>query len=212
MKPRFLRGRRIATPLTIREPLRTERLVLRPYTRADLDDYAAMQGNEELVRYMLWPLRDRAAAAKHLAQRRRQIRLQQNGDFLGLAIELPAEPSLNPRPGSGRVIGDASLLLRSVGNRQAEVGWVLHPDFGGKGYATEASRAMLDIAFGRLGVHRVVAQLDARNAASGAMAERLGMRREALFRHDMWFKGAWGDSLYYAILDEEWAASPLSSI
>lgn len=212
MKPRFLRGRRIATPLIIREPFRTERLILRRYTAADLDDYAAMQGNEQLVRFMLWPLRDRAESAKHLAKRRRQNRLERAGDFLGLAIELPSEPSLNPRPGSGRVIGDASLLLRSVGNRQAEVGWVLHPDFGGTGYATEASRMMLDLAFGRLGVHRVVAQLDARNTASAAMAERLGMRREALFRHDMWVKGAWGDSLYYAIIEEEWAASPLSAV
>jgi len=211
VKPRFLRGRRVPTPLVVREPVRTERLILRPYTAADLDDYAAIQSDEEVVRYMFWPLRDRRESAKHLAKRRRQTRLEQSGDFVGLAIELPSTPSLNPRPESGRVIGDASLLLRSVGNRQAEIGWVLHPDFGGKGYATEASRAMLDLAFGRLGVHRVVAQLDARNSASAAMAERLGMRREALFRHDMWFKGAWGDSLYYAILDEEWAANPQSA-
>jgi RimJ/RimL family protein N-acetyltransferase len=201
----------MATPVSLREPILTERLVLRPYTAADLDDYAAMQGNEEVVRYMLWPLRDRKQSAKHLARRRRQTRLSHAGDFLGLAIELPGEPSLNPKSRSGRVIGDASLLLRSVGHRQAEIGWVLHPDFGGKGYATEASRVMLDLAIGRLGAHRVVAQLDARNTGSAAMAERLGMRREGLFREDLWFKGAWGDSLYYAILDEEWTASPLSS-
>ncbi|MFT2690036.1 GNAT family N-acetyltransferase [Clavibacter zhangzhiyongii] len=190
------------------EPVRTERLVIRPYTADDLDDFADIQRRPDVVEYMFWPIRDRAASKRHLADRRRKTRLEQGHDFLGLAVELPDEPSLNARPGSGRVIGDVSLLLRNVPARQLEVGWVMNPDFAGRGYATEASRAVLDLAFRRAGAHRVVAQLDARNTASARMAERLGMRREGHFREELRVKGEWVDSLYYAVLADEWAATP----
>jgi RimJ/RimL family protein N-acetyltransferase len=208
VRPRILRGPRLDAPLRMTEPVRTERLVIRPYTADDLEDFADIQRRPDVVEYMFWPIRDRAASKRHLADRRRKTRLEQGHDFLGLAVELPDEPSLNPRPGSGRVIGDVSLLLRNVPARQLEVGWVMNPDFAGKGYATEASRAMLDIAFRRAGAHRVVAQLDARNTASARMAERLGMRREGHFREELRVKGEWVDSLYYAVLADEWAATP----
>jgi RimJ/RimL family protein N-acetyltransferase len=141
VRPRILRGPRLDAPLRMTEPVRTERLMIRPYTADDLDDYADIQRRPDVVEYMFWPLRDREASKRHLAARRRQTRLEQSHDFLGLAVELPDEPSLNPRPGSGRVIGDVSLLLRNAPSRQLEVGWVMNPDFAGRGYATEASRA-----------------------------------------------------------------------
>jgi len=48
--------------------------------------------------------------------------------------------------------------------------------------------------------------LDPRNHASAALCRRLGMREEARFVEDLWFKGSWGDTAIYAILDREWAA------
>ena len=65
---------------------------------------------------------------------------------------------------------------------------------------------MLDYAFGVLKLHRVRAELDPRNTGSVALCLRLGMREEAHFVEDMWFKGEWGDTGVYAILDREWAA------
>jgi RimJ/RimL family protein N-acetyltransferase len=56
------------------------------------------------------------------------------------------------------------------------------------------------LAFGDLAMHRVFAQLDPRNSASARLCERLGMRREAYFREDIWFKGEWGDTAVYAML------------
>ena len=211
IRPRVLRGPRLDAPLRMSEPVRTERLVLRPYTADDLDDFADIQRRPDVVEYMFWPVRDRAASKRHLDDRRRKTRLEQAHDFLGLAVELPDEPSLNPRAASGRVIGDVSLLLRNAASRQVEAGWVMNPDFGGRGYATEASRALLDVAFQRAGAHRVVAQLDARNASSARMAERLGMRLEGRFREEHFLKGEWTDSLYYAVLADEWAATPPAS-
>lgn len=71
---------------------------------------------------------------------------------------------------------------------------------------TEAAGAVLEIAFNGLGLHRASAVLDARNDASAALCMRLGMRDEAHFVEDLWFKGGWGDTTIYAILDREWAA------
>jgi aminoglycoside 6'-N-acetyltransferase len=66
---------------------------------------------------------------------------------------------------------------------------------------------VLDVAFGTLGLHRVQANLDPRKTASAALCERLGMREEAHFVEDLWFKGEWGDTVIYALLDREWGVS-----
>ena len=70
----------------------------------------------------------------------------------------------------------------------------------------EAARAVLELAFNELGLHRASAVLDPRNDSSAALCTRLGMREEAHFVEDAWFKGAWGDTAIYAILDREWAS------
>jgi aminoglycoside 6'-N-acetyltransferase len=103
------------------------------------------------------------------------------------------------------VIGDVYFSITSVADGAADIGWTLHPDAHGRGYMTEAASAVLDIAF-ELGLHRVRANLDPRNDASAALCRRLGMRAEAHFVEDIWFKGEWADSAIYAILDREWRA------
>ena len=60
-----------------------------------------------------------------------------------------------------------------------EIGYVFNPDFGGRGFATEAARAMLRLGFEELGLHRIVARVDERNESSARLARRLGMRQEA---------------------------------
>ena len=83
----------------------------------------------------------------------------------------------------------------------------MHPDFHGHGYMTEAAGAGLRIAFETLGLHRVIAVLDPRNAASIALCRRLGMREEAYHVEDMWVKGRWDDTGIYALLAREWRAA-----
>lgn len=64
---------------------------------------------------------------------------------------------------------------------------------------------MLHLAFDQLGLHRVIAWVDARNDASLRLAERLGMRRQAYLVSNEWFKGAWSDEVDLALLEDEWA-------
>jgi aminoglycoside 6'-N-acetyltransferase len=89
--------------------------------------------------------------------------------------------------------------------RQAEIGFTLACEHQGRGLAAEAVRRVLDFAFGELGLHRVAAITDARNAAAASLLERIGMRREGHFLQSVWYKGAWGDEFRFAILRSEWA-------
>ncbi len=59
---------------------------------------------------------------------------------------------------------------------------------------------MLELGFDHYGLHRVAAQMDARNIASARLAERAGMQREAHLRQDWWSKGEWTDTLIYGAL------------
>ena len=182
-------------PFTFDAPLRTERITLRLFTADDVDDVHAYQSDEEVVRYMLYTPRTRETAAENLAKHALANTLEKDGDYLQLALDL-----------DGRAIGESYFKLESVENQCGEIGWAMHPEFAGRGFALEAASAMLRVAFGELGLHRVIANLDPRNAASVALCLRLGMREEAHFIEDLAFKGDWADTGIYAILDREWAA------
>jgi RimJ/RimL family protein N-acetyltransferase len=71
-------------------------------------------------------------------------------------------------------------------------------------HANEASHAMLRLGFDQLGLHRIIARVDARNGASCAVLRRLGMRHEAHLVENEWFKGEWTDEVDYAMLAAEW--------
>lgn len=88
---------------------------------------------------------------------------------------------------------------------QAELGWALHPDQAGQGYATEAVRELIRICFEDLGLRRVTANCFADNEASWRLMERVGMRREQYaVAESLHRSGAWLDGLGYALLADEW--------
>lgn len=88
--------------------------------------------------------------------------------------------------------------------REWEVGWAIHPDEWGKGYATEAARQMMDWGFRELNIHRIVAFCHVSNSASVRVMEKLGMRQDGVLRETRWLHGEWWDEYVYAILDKEW--------
>ena len=84
-----------------------------------------------------------------------------------------------------------------------EIGYVLHYDYCGKGFATEALKSIIDYLFDELHIHRIQANIDPRNVSSYKLCERLGMRREAHFIKDYWFQGEWTDSYIYGMLEDD---------
>lgn len=178
-------------------PQLTERLSLRPFRDDDLDTFHAIQSHPDVVRYLYWEPRSWDETREMLERRKLQTRIDRKGDGLHLAADLRA---------SGTLAGHFSLVLSSQEHRQGEIGFVMHPDHHGHGYATEGAQLMLRLGFEELGLHRIVGRCDARNTASGRLMERLGTRREAHLIENEFVKGEWADELVYAMLDREWRA------
>ena len=175
-------------------PIEGERVRLELLRAEDFDALYAIQSDPEVCRYLLYEPRTPERVHEVLERDSAATRLENPDDFVQPAI----------RDSNSRLIGTMYFKLASVDDRSAEIGWLLDPRSTGRGYAREAAALLLDLAFGELGLHRVYAELDPRNAASVALCERLGMRHEAHFREHMWFKGGWADTGIYAILEHEW--------
>ncbi len=156
-----------------------------------------MFAREDVCRYLPWAPMDLDQARAKLEQRVRQTHIETDGD----ALVLIADES-----DTGRTVGEFMLRLKSVASRQGELGWSLHPDAQGRGFATEAAREMLRIGFDELGLHRIVAGCDSRNTGSLRVMDRLDMRREAEFVDYKYFKGEWANEILRAMLESEWRA------
>lgn len=177
-------------------PIETDRLTLRAFTDADAARYFSYRRLPATVRYLY---RDPLTLEESIERMPQYARLEfeKDADIFNLAI--------HPR-GADELAGEVLLKLASLRAMQAELGYSLHPDSVGRGYATEAARAMLGLAFEHFGFHRVFARIDSENSASIAVAERLGMRREAHLVENDRFNGRWGSEFVYATLAAEWPA------
>jgi RimJ/RimL family protein N-acetyltransferase len=178
-------------------PIATERLLLRPFEPGDLDALLAIHGDPQVTRYLYWETRGRDELRDVLAEKLGRTALADEGDGLNLAAVLKR---------TGELVGDVVLFWRSREHRQGEVGYMLAPAHGGRGYATEAARELLRLGFEELGLHRITGRLDARNEPSVRVLERLGMRREAHLVENERVKGEWTSELVYALLEREWRA------
>jgi len=179
-------------------PIKTDRLVLRPFAESDLDALYAYQHLPEVARYLMWPPRDRAQTEAALKYRIAHPTLEKEGDVLVFAVELQE---------SGALIGDVNLCLVSEANRTGEFGFVFDPRYHGKGYAHEAATEVLRLGFEQGGLHRIIGRADARNTASTGLMSRLGLRKEAHFVKNEYVKDEWTDEVVYAMLAEEWSRS-----
>lgn len=182
-------------------PLPTARLELRPFMAGDFDDLYAIRSRPDVNRYLYAEPESPAQVRDVLDRKIGESTLDDAGEAISLAV---VWPQLN------RVIGEVHLQWLSREHRQGEIGFVINPEHHGNGFATEAASGVLHLGFAGLGLHRIIARLDARNLGSARVLEKLGMRCEAHFVHDEIFKGEWSDQLVYAILDHEWNAPGVS--
>lgn len=174
--------------------LETDRLRLRRFTDVDLKPFMAYRNDPEVARYQSWEGITEREAREFLAEQK-TIQPGMPGQWFQIAAELKE---------TGKLIGDCALKIEEHDPRQAEIGYTFAREYQGRGLASEAVTRVLDYALLTLGLHRIIAITDCLNTASVALLERLGLRREGHFIHNIWFKGRWGDEYLYAILQEEW--------
>lgn len=179
-------------------PIRTARLLLRPFEDGDFDALFAMQSREDVTRYLPWTPRSADEVREMLDRLKKLTGIHEESEGLRVAGVLPE---------SGEVVGDFSIWRRSAEHGLAEIGFVTHPDHQRQGYATEAAAELLRLAFEVADLNRVVASADARNIGSIRVMQRLGMRQEAYFHQNELLKGEWTDEVVYAILASEWRSA-----
>jgi RimJ/RimL family protein N-acetyltransferase len=190
-------------PLVPQYPVETARLSLRPLTADHADDLLRYRGRADVCRFLPFEPMTREVLLSRLAGDMSRTDLTDEGQALVLGVR---------ERGMSRVIGDVMLFWRSREQGGGELGYVFAPDAQGRGFAAEACAVLLALAFEDLGLHRVIARLDARNDASARLATRLGMRREAHLVRNEFFKGEWTDEWDFAVLDEEWPSSPAARL
>ena len=105
---------------------------------------------------------------------------------------------------SGKVIGMINYHHRLVREKRVDVGWLTLPQHQGKGYMTEAGRALLRHLFDDLRIHKVEALIQRANKASVALAKRLGFRLEGGPIRDRWLvDGKWHSVMLYGLIGGE---------
>ena len=173
--------------------LHSNRLVLRPFTLADAKDVQRLAGNRAIADTTLripHPYPDGAA----------EEWIQTHAP--GYAAGRQATFAITRQQGDA-ILGTVGLVIDAV-TSAAELGYWVGEPYWGQGYATEASWALVDFAFSRLGLHRVHATHLVRNPASGRVMQKLGMQFEGIHRHAVRKWGAYEDLAYYALLATDW--------
>lgn len=179
-------------------PIQTERLILRPFKRCDVEDVAAYHTLPAAQRYGVRPSRYLGDVADAVEVMRQQVSLQRPGDVLALALE---------RKGDQRLMGQVLLHWSDATAGQGEVRFLIHPAFSGQGYLTEALSKIFDLAFDEYRLHRIFVRSDGRSHHTIKLMQKLGLRLEAHYREHALFQGEWDEELHFAILDREWRPS-----
>lgn len=173
------------------ERIQTQRLILRSLDNSDADDVLEYQSHSEVTQFVPWRPRINADG-KPGAIIRKTSNFQRKGDALVVGWELQGE---------NKIIGQNILTLTSVEERTANIGWVTNPNYWRNGYAAEATSAVLNQTFILARLNRIDAHIDQRNPNSAALAQRLGMTLEGVFKGASFIKldSGWCDMWLYSI-------------
>jgi ribosomal-protein-alanine N-acetyltransferase len=176
--------------------LTTERLVLRELREEDLEAGFRMFSNPEVMRYIGKPLHKSIEEAREFLERNRsQFALR---DGVRWAIT---------RRGDDTMIGTCGHWRLMKEHHRAEIGYDLDAQYWGKGYMTEALRAILHFGFVEMELHSAEAQIDPDNQRSRNVLLRLGFRCDGRIRENFYFDGRYTDTDIFTLLGRDFLKS-----
>ena len=145
--------------------IKTERLTLRPVQPGDETEIHEYAGDRDITMMFFLPNETFRETADFVRRNAAEWRSPDQTDFEFVILL------------DGRIIGGCdSDLGHSEDRSYATLGWIIHKAYRNRGFASEAAAALLDFTFENLGVEKVYAQCDARNAASYAVMRKIGMK------------------------------------
>ena len=173
--------------------IKTGRLVLRDFKQTDLPAYQKLCSHSDFQQFYS----EEDATPEKVEQLLNMFigwTTEQPRTKFQLAIELPTEI----------LIGSCGVRVTSVEEKQGTFGCELSRTHWGRGYALEASRAVINFGFTGLGLHRIYAETNSENLAAIALAKKLGMRVEGELKENKRFRGRWWNTTILSILESEW--------
>lgn len=171
--------------------LLTQRLVLREITTNDAGDLFEMRSNPSLMRFIDRPVAQTLNDSLKLIEL--IINAQKNNEAITWGIALKGSPAL---------IGTIGFWRIQKEHYRAEIGYLLHADYHGKGIMQEAMDTAIGYAFKTLHIHSIEANINPDNIASIKLAEKNGFVREAYFKENFYYNGVFKDTVIYSLLNK----------
>jgi RimJ/RimL family protein N-acetyltransferase len=171
----------------------TKNLILRNFEDKDLVSFIEYRSDKDVMRFQSWTSSPSQLETKKFISQQSQLKVDIKGEWIQIAFETKD---------SGTHIGDCAFIRN---DKTAEVGITLAKQSQGKGYAVEGMKALLELLFNDLGVHRIIATIDVNNYSSIKLFEKLGFRKEGHFVESFFDQktNSWADEYLYAILAKE---------
>lgn len=170
------------------QPIETERLIIRQFELQDWEAVHSYTGDATVMTYI-----DEGQMSE--TQTKQFVEKNSSDQAEAFPVLLKSQ---------NKLIGHM-VFHPWFGHLTYEIGWVFHLNHQGKGYATEAAKALVRYCFESLHSHRIIATCQPENPASYRVMEKIGMNREGHFRKCNYRgKNVWWDEYFYAILEEEW--------
>lgn len=167
--------------------IKTQRLLIRNFKTDDLNDVFDIYKDDETCKYLLHDAWNENNKNQEFKLKLSKANLEK--DYaVNLACVL-----------DNVVIGDINIWHTQMKD-SVEIGYTFNPKYSNNGYATEALKATVEYLLTQKGIHRIQANMDARNLLSAKLCEKIGMRKEAHFIKDFWNKNEWTDSFIYGML------------
>ncbi len=169
--------------------LETERLLLRRLNTNDVDEVLEMRGNPEVMKYIPRPLaKTKEEALGHIAMIEEKIE-NNTGINWGITIK-----------GNDKIIGIIGHYRIQPENYRAEIGYMSLPQYNGKGYISEAIKAVVEYGFNQMNLHSIEAVIDPANIASERVLQKNGFVKEAHILENEYWDGKFWDTVIYSLL------------
>jgi ribosomal-protein-alanine N-acetyltransferase len=169
--------------------LETERLFLRRIDTIDVDAVLELRGNPQTMKYIPRPLaKTKEDALEHIAMINEKI---DNNIAINWAITLKDNTQL---------IGIIGHYRIQTENYRAEIGYMILPQYHGKGIAAEAIKAVVEYGFEEMQLHSIEAIIDPENQASEKVLLKSGFVKEAHIKENEYYNGKFIDTVIYSLL------------
>ncbi len=179
--------------------LETERMILRPLTADERALFHLLHNDAQVMRYVSDPM-DAARIDARFDERLAHFDKTREAWLALVIVEKE----------SGSSVGVTGFLSRWQPYRQAELGFLLHPAYQGRGYGRESTQAVLRFIFERCGYHKATATVTEGNEASFGLLRKLGFRHEGTLRDNFRLGERWCHDQLLGLLETEYRASPVS--